>query len=64
MRILRPSEIERFPELKELSPDELAEAYALAKAAFSGEDLQRYTEEEEGIPLEDVLKEMDELQLE
>lgn len=62
MRVLRPSEIENFPELKDLSPDELSQAYALARAAFSAEDLQRYTEVEEGIPLEDVLRELEEIQ--
>jgi len=62
MRILRPSEIEKFPELKDLSSDELAQAYALARAAFSAEDLQQFTEEEEGIPFEDVLRELEAIQ--
>ncbi len=62
MRILRPEEVKEFPELRELSPEELKEAYALAKAAFTAADLQLYTEEEEGVPMEDVLEEMEETQ--
>jgi hypothetical protein len=60
MKILRPEEVKEFPEIRELSPEELKEAYALARAAFTAEDLQRFTEEEEGVPMEDVLKEMEE----
>jgi hypothetical protein len=37
-------------------------AYARAKAAFTEADLQRYLEEEEGVPLEDVIKELEEMQ--
>jgi hypothetical protein len=59
MKILRPPEVQQSPNAKDLSPEELAQAYALAKAAFSAEDLQRYTEEEEGILMEEVLKELD-----
>ncbi len=62
MKILRPEEVKEFPELRELSPEELREAYALAKAAFTAEDLQRYTEVEEGVLMEDVLKELEEAQ--
>jgi len=62
MRILRPEEIKVFPDLKELSPEELKEAYALAKASFTAADLQLYTVDEEGVPMEDVLKEMEETQ--
>jgi len=62
MKILRPEEVKEFPKLRELSPEELREAYALAKAAFTAEDLYRCTEEEEGIPMEDFLKELEEIQ--
>jgi hypothetical protein len=62
MKILRPADVHEFPEPKVLSPEELAQAYALAKAAFTAADLQRYTEEDEGIPLEEVLKELEEAQ--
>ena len=62
MKILKPSEVTTFPPPRDLSPEELAEAYALAKAAFTAEDLQRYTELEEGIPAEEVLAELEEAQ--
>jgi hypothetical protein len=62
MKILRPEEVMTFPEDRELTPAELAEAYALAKAAFTAEDLQRYTELDEGIPAGDVLAELEEAQ--
>jgi hypothetical protein len=59
MRILRPEEVTTFPPFRELSPEELKEAYALARAAFTAEDLQRFTEVEDGIPAEEVLAEME-----
>jgi hypothetical protein len=62
MKILRPSEVTSWPKPRELSPEELAEAYALAKAAFTAEDLQRYTELDEGVPAEEVLAELEEIQ--
>ena len=37
-------------------------ANALARAAFTAEDLQRYTELDEGIPVEQVIAEMEETQ--
>jgi hypothetical protein len=62
MKVLRPSEVTAVPEPRELSPAELAEAYALARAAFTAEDLQRYTEVDVGIPAEEVLRELEEEQ--
>lgn len=62
MKILRPEEVTTFPEFRELTPEELKEAYRLAKAAFTAEDLQRYTEVDEGIPFEEVLAELEEMQ--
>ncbi len=62
MKILRLEEVKSFPEPRELSPEELAEAYALARAAFTVEDLQRYTEVEECIPMEEFLKELESIQ--
>jgi hypothetical protein len=44
MKILRPHEVTAFPEFRELTPEELKEAYALARAAFTAEDLQKFTE--------------------
>jgi hypothetical protein len=60
MKILRPEEITTFPPFRELSPEELQQAYALARAAFTAADLQRYTEVDEGIPFEMVLAELEE----
>jgi len=60
MKILRPNEVTSFPEFRDLTPEELREAYALAKAAFTAEDLQRYTELDKGIPAEEVLRELEE----
>jgi methanogenic corrinoid protein MtbC1 len=64
MRIVKMSEIQDFPGFKTLSPEELAQAYALAKAAFTAEDLQRFTETDldQGIPMEVLLQEMEEVQ--
>jgi hypothetical protein len=62
MKILRPEEIKTFPSFRELTPEELAEAYALARAAFTAEDLQRFTELDETIPFEEILAKIEEKQ--
>ncbi len=62
MRILRPEEVDKWPGPRELTPEELREAYALAKASFTAEDLQRCMEVEEGVPMEDFLEELEEVQ--
>jgi hypothetical protein len=63
MKILRPEEVTVFPAPRPpLTPEELKEAYALARAAFTAADLQRYTEPMVGIPAEDVLAELEEIQ--
>lgn len=62
MKIIRPEDLTSFPEMRELTPDELAEAYALSRASFTAEDLQRFTELDEGTPMEDLLKELEEAQ--
>jgi hypothetical protein len=65
MKILRPEELiasGKFPELKELTPEELKEAYALSRAYFTEEDLARFADLDEGTPMEDVLKDLDEVQ--
>ena len=48
----------------ELSPEELKEAYALAKAAFTADDLQKFTELDlyDGVPVDELLAEMEEAQ--
>jgi hypothetical protein len=65
MKILRPEEVtaENFPEFREFTPEETKEALALAKAAFTAADLQRYTELDEGFPVEEVIAEMEETQM-
>lgn len=62
MRILRPEEVKVMPQPRELSPEELAEAYRLAREAFTADDLQKFTEVIEGTPIEQVLAEMEEAQ--
>ena len=42
--------------------EELAEAYALLKANFTAADLQKYTELDEGIPMDEFLRELEEIQ--
>lgn len=60
MRVLRPSEITSSTRLlTDVTPEQLAEAYKLAREAFTAEDLQRYTELDEGIPAEQVLEELE-----
>ena len=66
MRIIRPDEI--TPEImaqleyRELTPEELQEAYALGRAAFTADDLQKFTEIDEGVLADDVIAEMEALQ--
>ncbi len=62
MRIVRPEEVTTFPPHRDLSPQELQEAYTLARAAFTAADLQRYTEVDEGVPAGEVLAELEESQ--
>ena len=62
MKIIRPEDLTSFPEMRDLTPEELAEAYALSRASFTAEDLQRFTELDEGTPMEDLLKELEEAQ--
>ena len=62
MKILRPEEVTVFPEMRELTPEELVEAYRLGREAFTAADLQRYTEPDDGVPAEEVLRELEEQQ--
>ncbi len=49
-------------EYKELTPEELAEVYRLAREAFTAADLQRFTELDEGVNAEEFLRELEETQ--
>jgi hypothetical protein len=62
MKILRLEEVTVFPEFRELTPEELKEAYRLARETFTAADLQRYTELDEGVPADELLAEMEEAQ--
>ncbi len=62
MKIVRLEDVKEFPEMRELTAEELREAYALAKASFTADDLQKYTEIEEGYPMEKLIEEMEEAQ--
>lgn len=62
MKILRPEEVTSWPPPREYTAEELAEAYRLAKAAFTADDLQRYTELDEGVPADEFLAELEETQ--
>jgi hypothetical protein len=66
MRILRPEEAlasnwAAGPLPENLSAEQLKEVYTLLRAAFTADDLQRFTEIEEDIPIEEVLAEMEEI---
>jgi hypothetical protein len=52
---------EFFPEPYPMTPEQRAAALAKIKAEFSAADLQRFTEEDDGIPMEQILKECEEL---
>jgi hypothetical protein len=60
MKIIRADDVTVFPEWRELTPEEVKEALALARAAFTAADLQEYTELDEGVPADEVLRELDE----
>lgn len=62
MKIVRLEEANEWPEVRSLSPEDLKEAYALARAAFSAEDLQKFTEVGEGVPMETFLAELEKIQ--
>lgn len=43
---------------EDLTPEELKDAYAASKAAFTAADLQKFTEEDEGFFLEDLIADL------
>ena len=63
MKIMRLEEVTVFPEIRILTSEELAEAYRLAREAFTAADLQKYTEPfEDRVSADDVLQQMEEQQ--
>lgn len=63
MKIVRLEEITGPLNYDELTPEELAEAYRLAREAFTAADLQKYTEPlDDGVSGDEVLREMEERQ--
>jgi hypothetical protein len=64
MKISRLEDMKSFPEPRELSAEELKEAYALARAAFTADDLQGFTELDPGVSMEEFLAELERTQKE
>ena len=62
MKLLRPEEVTTFPPIRDLTPEELAEVYRMATAAFTADDLQCFTELDEGVCAEEFIAELEELQ--
>jgi hypothetical protein len=62
MKFVDISEANFFPEPRELTPEELKQVHALYKEQFTAADLQKYTEIEEGIPMEEVIQALEEKQ--
>jgi hypothetical protein len=62
MKIQRLEEISEIPEFREYSEEEVKQAYALAKATFTADDLQLFTEVDKGVSADDVLALMEDAQ--
>jgi hypothetical protein len=62
MKFIDISQANSFPEPRDVSPEELKKIHALFKEQFTAADLQRYTELDEGVPFEDMLKALREKQ--
>jgi len=64
MKEIRLSEL--FPGVdfgsRDFTPEELAVVYQAFRATFTAEDLQRYTELDEGYSAEDFLRELEQTQ--
>jgi hypothetical protein len=60
MRILGPDDPIDWNKVRwEFTPEELKEAYALARATFTADDLQKFFELDEGVPADEVLAELE-----
>jgi hypothetical protein len=64
MKIIRLEDAKEWPEFRPFTQEELREAYALARAAFTADDLQKYTELDEGVPMDQFLDELEKRQKE
>ena len=62
MKIVRLEDARSWPEARSLTPDELRDAYAMARAAFTADDLQKFTELDEGVPMDAFLAELEKAQ--
>ena len=58
MKIIRIEDMTEFPDVRELTPEELKEAYRLARESFTAADLAEYCQEWTGVPMEDVVAEL------
>jgi hypothetical protein len=63
MKILRPEEVDSTTisslKYEALSPEQLKEAYAIARAAFTAADLQRYADLDGDVSAEEVLRDLE-----
>jgi hypothetical protein len=60
MKILRLEDAKDWPESESLTPEQLKEAYALARASLTADDLRRFTEiDENPISMEAFLAELE-----
>ena len=68
MKIIRLEDAHEYqwPDVTEWTPEDLKEAYALAKASFTADDLQKFTEldGDDGVPVEEFLAELEQAQQE
>lgn len=64
MKIVKLKELTNLPEIRDLTPEEEAEALRLAKQAFTADDLQKFTEIDPGTDMEEFLTELEQAQKE
>ena len=63
MEIIRLQDAKEWPGAVDLSPEELKEAYELARAAFTADDLQKFTEiVQDETPMEVFLETLEKAQ--
>lgn len=64
MKIIRLEDASDWPEIQSLTPEQLKNAYDLARRAFTAEDLQKFTELEDSVPLDAFIAELEKVQAE